>query len=304
MIAIVTSLVLVSQSFSGGSCPPRASFPQYRPMPGVLASSDWVPSPAPYIQPTEPARRYGLHWTKYQGVTLQVWGFISANGNVEWEPGLQSNAERLRTAKAKAANPAPVEPAKPEVETGDRPVNKGLNFGLDLGKLSAELSPKYTSNSPARAAAMIEAQADDSPRDKPFLTIIGSDQARAQVVHDWKTEAVFDGIREGTNFGEFSAADWQVKGDLGYLGGKDFAILVQRPDGVVVYRSHDFGGQSSREDIAQALRKAHPNYDPANDPGPGRKPKTPEPIVTNGRMVVAGIALVALLLVLPGRKQT
>ena len=101
---------------------------------------------------------------------------------------------------------------------------------------------------------------DDSK--KARLTIIAGDKAtRDKVKQDIKTSHAFDGLRDNILVWDGPETDWSF--DCGFPKGGNPTIIYQAPDGTVLHRQSDYNGP---DELAAAVRKASPNYDPARDP--------------------------------------
>lgn len=298
MYAAILALTLVGQC-SGGSCPtPISGFqPQLFGSPSVQLAYRVVEQP--------PAVKLDWAWHKIDedGWRFSVWGYTGADGKIKWDAGLKENLAQLaKVERAKAAKLTAMAKTEEQAKAvvGDRPIS-GLNFGLNTQKL-AEGGTRYTSNSPEATAFSYGAQAGDSPKDKFYLTVIGDKAERAPVKASFDGSD-FAGLRDQVWFGEYDKGEWQVKDQLGYHAdnGKP-TVLLQSPSGRVLYRAFDYSAGSAP--IIQALRKADPNYNPENDPGPGRKPKKEDSLLTPGRLALVGLVLAGLLLAMPRRKQS
>jgi len=100
-------------------------------------------------------------------------------------------------------------------------------------------------------AAILE---DDSA--KPRLTIIGNQEERAKVLAALSPEASRYLIKA------YDPSDWAVA-RAGFKTDGHPMIYVQASDGTVLHRQHRF---CDAKQLAEALRKADPSYDPAKDP--------------------------------------
>jgi hypothetical protein len=129
----------------------------------------------------------------------------------------------------------------------------------------------YTASTPE--AARFVTQAVEGERDgKLHVTIIGSDDERARVVNDIKTDPSFAGLRDTLLVQDYKPGEWPVDPKLGFRAGKP-AIIVQaakgpgeRKGGRVVFRCSDYSIGATG--LAEAIRKADPNYRPDKDPTP------------------------------------
>jgi hypothetical protein len=80
--------------------------------------------------------------------------------------------------------------------------------------------------------------------------------------------------------------------DLGFVTTGTPTIYLQQPSGKVLLRRDTYDGP---EFLAQAIRRARPDYDPSKDPD-GRAPAVPEGFVPPIVACVAGVLLLLVLL--------
>lgn len=132
------------------------------------------------------------------------------------------------------------------------------NFGVDLSKLSGDPSPRYyLGDRKVERDQVVEAITaprlpDDSRKGR--ITVIGSPEATKGVL------ATLKGIPEAAEYviKEYQPTDWAVR--PGFVTTGNPTIYVQAADGRVLHRQDDPQG------LAEALRKARPDYKSENDP--------------------------------------
>jgi hypothetical protein len=152
------------------------------------------------------------------------------------------------------------------------------NYGLDLSKLGSK--ERYTVNGSevhkGEAFGLIGGGgqlADDSA--KLRLTIIGPDAERAKVRQDLETAPALAEFRDKLLVQDYPPEHWAVR--CGFKTDGHPTIYCQAPDGKVLHRQDSY---TTAEDLAGALRKADPNYQPSKDPDkskPDPKPALPVP---------------------------
>jgi hypothetical protein len=130
------------------------------------------------------------------------------------------------------------------------------NFGLDLAHLANGNQPRYrVGGKPCRKRDVMTAMVEDDSA-KPRLTIIGSKEERAQALAALPAEASRYLVKA------YDRTDWAVA-RAGFKTDGHPTIYVQAPDGTVLHRQDTF---ADAKQLAEALRKADPTYDPAKDP--------------------------------------
>ena len=147
------------------------------------------------------------------------------------------------------------------------------NFGLDVNRVSGEarycLNGKEVSRREAFAA--FGNLTDDSG--KLRLTIVGDAELRQRVRADLAAHPDLLALRDRLLVQNYSPEHWAVAG-VGFAPG---ITLQPAPDAngkaPVLFRAVVYQGP---EHLAEAIRKADPNYRPENDPQPGKtNPSTP-----------------------------
>jgi hypothetical protein len=310
MTVVLLSAVLAGQC-SGGRCPaPAQGFgPGYLPAPVFVQ-----PAPAALPAPQVEGRDYYVvrrHRVTHDGLTFEVEGYVNGRGNVVWEPTREFNrrsrdaaqAEHARltagAAVAKRPDRAPGAEPGPRPATGQLP-SAALNFGLNPERMSRDRDTYKAKGDEARRFVR-EAKAPAGASQKLHVTVIGPDGSRAPVVGDLKTHPAFEGLRDSLLVQGYKPGEWAVDPSLGFQAGGAPSIVVQAArcpsdprGGRVVYRADRYEGP---ERLAEAIRKADPNYRPNLDPGPGNPGPGACPLgfTRDHWPIVAAVAAVVLL---------
>jgi hypothetical protein len=264
-------------------------------------SSVHADTPKPYTM--------GRHWITHEGRNIEVYGYMRSDGKVVWTPGIAENA-RPRERRTKTVDgPSeriPTAEIKVEPEPTAKPPSPAPDWRTNGVSRPAAPAPteRYTAHSDE--AKQFVAEAADKPSDKLHVTIIGNADERARVTNDIKTDPAFEGLRDGLWVQDYDVKDWPVNPSLGFLPGKP-AIIVQAPKGPndpkggrVIYRTLDYS--IGAKGLAEALRKANPDYKPDRDPGPHKPEPTPLPNMPDlakldapTYVIVGGLLLLLLL---------
>jgi hypothetical protein len=166
-----------------------------------------------------------------------------------------------------------------------------MTHGTDPGKLTAREEYRVGGRAVSRDEALQALRgaplADDSR--KPRLTVIGSPEERRKVL-----AGLPDDVKERWLVKEYAPDHWAVSG-AGFKADGHPTVYLQAPDGKVLHRQDD------ADNLAAAVRRADPAYDPNKDPDL-RKPKAPdkpaapdEPHPWAGWVVAGCVGLAALL---------
>lgn len=163
-----------------------------------------------------------------------------------------------------AAPPA----SKPTVKTadGDEPL-----FGVDSSKLTG--SPRYRINGIPVSEVDASAAIDGAPRPvgapqlpdpagKIALTVIGPDPDRAAVLRDLDTFPALQRFRDRLVIRDYRPDHWHVS-DAGFKRDGAPTIYLQDDQGTVLHRQDTYRGPA---ELATAIRRVDPQYDPAKDP--------------------------------------
>lgn len=292
MLAVVTGLALIAVNSwgqcSGGRCPAPSFGPAFGPATRV--------APPIYVQPAPSPAPLARRTITYQGLDFEVEGVLRDGGSViDWHPEAPFNARSLAAARAKAA-------ATPRPAPSPTPKMVVQNFGIEPGKHEYR-DDHYTAPSDESRRFVAGAKQAEADAGKLHVTVIGTDDERAPVVNDLKTHPAFAGLRDSLLIQDYRPDEWAVDPSLGFRAGKP-AIVVQTARGPgdprggrVVYRSRDYAMGPAK--LAEAIRKADPNYRPQDDPGPDGPAVNPASCPLGfsrdhwPEIVVAGLVLVA-----------
>jgi hypothetical protein len=178
-----------------------------------------------------------------------------------------------------------------------------LNFGLNPDKLLHDGEERYSVNGRPvtrdRVREALEAGGLEDDSKKLRLTLIGPEADRKQVLADLEAHPSLRPLRPGLLVQAYPPDHWAVK-DAGFLTTGKPTIYVQAPSGKVLHRQDGYRGP---EKMAEAIRKADPNYNPARDPDLNRQVTPPVPDIDLSKLprwawTLAGGAGVLLLLFL------
>jgi hypothetical protein len=209
----------------------------------------------------------GTHSIRHNGLTFQVRGYIknAATGVVTWEPGDEWN--RLSYAAAVSRDAA----ENADRKSSAREADKALNFGMEPARMKT--GPKTTATSDEARLFVKEARADSPHQSLLHVTVIGTDDERAPVVHDLMNNPAFASLKPTMLVQDYTREEWPVDPSLGFVTTGKPTIIVQTAKGPadpkggrVVYRASDYS--MGPEALADAIRKANPDYKPSVDPGP------------------------------------
>jgi hypothetical protein len=144
----------------------------------------------------------------------------------------------------------------------------GFNFGNDYkknAKPAGDEKPKYRIQGKpvSREEAVETIQTGKIPDDsgKLRVTVIGAQTERDRVSGDLMTSPSFKDLRADLVCKFYPANAWEVS--KGFFTAGHPTIYGQYPDGKVFHRQDDYEGGA--EALADAIRQADPNYDPAKD---------------------------------------
>lgn len=178
-----------------------------------------------------------------------------------------------------ACNGKPAQPERPKeskrtVEEGKGdafPVDPDgtWNFGLDRQRIDGKTKYKFGDQeiSYQEAMRLIEEGIPDDAN-KLRVTVIGPEAERKRVVADLDSQA-FAPLKNLFIVQAYEPTNPMIQG-LGFVTTGNPTIYVQKPDGTVMHRQDSYDGPSK---LATAIRRADPNYNPANDPDLAQPPK-------------------------------
>lgn len=214
----------------------------------VLGLSPWGQTPCPSVE-----------WTQLKDKT-QVALIINGRqvGNYhtdlnEYHP-YDPDTDSFKPGNNPPPYPVPASylPRKPEV----------VNFGVNRSQIGKD---RYLINgiNATEEEALNALTEKNLPNDKHFLrlTIIGPEELRKQVRHDLEHNPLLATLAEKYLVQDYAPDNWAVK-DGFYTQGSP-TIYLQTPGGKVLHRQDDY--KDGAVGLATALRKADPNYSPAED---------------------------------------
>lgn len=156
----------------------------------------------------------------------------------------------------------------------------GPLFGVVSDKIAPDGKSHYSiggmSAERADALRAIEtASGIPDDRAKPRLIVIGTESGRKKVIDDLAKDPHFAYWRDKLVVLQYPPNHDAIAADRGFVQptGDDPVIQAQGPDGVVYWRQTNYAGGAP--ELAKALRDKVPGYDPAKDPHPPEKGKTP-----------------------------
>jgi hypothetical protein len=194
----------------------------------------------------------------------------------------------------------PVTPPWEEKENAgkaDAQTNPPVFFGVDPEKISPDEHYRIGDREVSKREAIeqLGAPAGQIPNDAANLrlTVIGADEDRRRVLDDLAKSLALAPWKDKLVVQDYAPADWAVAG-VGFVTSGKPTLYLQQPDGKVLLRLDQYEGPDA---LAEALRKADPNYRPDQDPN--GKPKPPPPDAPGGLPAhyywMAGAALLLLL---------
>jgi hypothetical protein len=164
-----------------------------------------------------------------------------------------------------AAAEKPCCPCSPECTCGCQQGGPCLcsgepNYGIDPTRRSE--TPRYVRNGkPCTRDEALDA-VTKVPDDAGLLrlTVIGPEAERKRVLDDLSKAPLSD-LRKGVLVQDYAPDHWAVQ--VGFKTDGKPTIYLQAPDGTVLHRQDSYDGPGP---LAEAIRKADPNYKPASDP--------------------------------------
>jgi len=189
-----------------------------------------------------------------------AWG---AEERPPWKPAAKSCGCGPACSCGDACHCAEGKPCNPDCACGKPAEVK--NFGIIREKLAEHgehylLNGKSVSSDDARQALASGGLPDDAG--KPRLTIIGPEADRRRVLDDLAKAPALAEFRDHFLVQAYPPEHWAVA-NSGFVTDGRPTIYMQAPDGKVLHRQNDYAGP---EDLAQAIRRADPNYDSRKDP--------------------------------------
>ena len=292
----MTAVMLLAALFAGqcdpiwGCQPPRSIHAPVAP-------------PLTYVAPPQPlapiiyVQRYSI---QHLGVDFVVNGYRAPGSKlITWDRNDMFNRRSYAAAISardaeKAARDADklsvVNERKPTAEPGPPPEPAPVlaaqdtkadiqNFGLDPTKIGKEGERFHVASDEAKR--FVEGLKDpaDGGGAMLHLTVIGEDAEREKVLNDLKSHPALAPYRGKLLIQDYKPGEWAVEPSLGFQAGTPSIVIEagKTPDdpkgGKVIWRANNY--QAGPEGLAEALRKANPDYRPNLDPGPTVPSKTP-----------------------------
>lgn len=145
------------------------------------------------------------------------------------------------------------------------------NYGIDLDKINRGKSYSVNGQPTSRDDALDRVAgklSDDSG--KMFLTVIGPASDCAKVQKDLDESPALKGVKDKVHLHCYRPDDPMVA-KAGFVVTGSPTIYMQAPggSGKVLHRQDEYRGPDA---LAEAIRKADPNYKPANDPDANASP--------------------------------
>jgi len=138
------------------------------------------------------------------------------------------------------------------------------NFGIMQAKLNGAISHHSINGrivSEQDAFAALQGKLNDDSQ-KLRLTIIGPEDKRRAVLADLATNAGLYLLKDKMLVQSYDPSHWTVV-NAGFRATGQPTIYLQAPDGKVLHRQDEYRGPDK---LAEAIRKADPNYQPDKDP--------------------------------------
>lgn len=155
---------------------------------------------------------------------------------------------------ARPGKPAPAAPVE------DKPI-----FGVDAAKLKDRPARILRGGKEITREQAFQLLGDkEVPDDRSLLrvTVIGPDAERGQVVADLAGHPALASYKGRLLVQDYAPDHWSVA-RAGFKTDGHPTVYVQAPDGTVLHRQDTYQGPAQ---LAEAIRKADPSYDPSKDP--------------------------------------
>jgi hypothetical protein len=155
----------------------------------------------------------------------------------------------------------------------DDQIDPPVFFGVDRDKISSGERYRIGDREVTKHEAIeqLGAASGTIPNDAANLrlTVIGSEEDRHHVLDDLTKSPALAPWKDRLVVQDYGPTDWAVAG-VGFVTSGKPNLYVQHPDGKVLLRLDEYPGP---EALAEALRKADPNYRPDQDPNGQPKPQ-------------------------------
>ncbi len=164
------------------------------------------------------------------------------------------------------------------------------NFGVDASKMKGEEAYTVNGKKATREQVMQAIESgipDDAHRLR--LTVIGTEADRKTVLADLDAHPALAGVKDRVLVQAYDPSHWAVA-KAGFVTTGKPTVYLQQPDGKVLHRQDVYEGA---EKLAEAVRKADPNYKPAADPNLNATlgGKSVLPLLLLGGIVAAAVYL-------------
>ena len=186
---------------------------------------------------------------------------------------------------------APVDNAPFPVPLDFRPevVGQDFPFGVDRSQMDSTVEKYWLDGKPCTRQKAYEAMEAGSQnltddRAKFRITVIGTVEECDKVRNDLKTDLVLSVFAPDLLLQCYRPTDWAVTG-IGYAIGHP-RVIVQQTSGEVLHSQAEYIGA---DDLASALRRIKPNYDPKKDPDARKIPLIDGGLVQIASMLRAGL---------------
>lgn len=156
--------------------------------------------------------------------------------------------------------PSTTPPIRPPSSAAPTATSAEENYGIDREKWAQE---------PRRS---IGARGLPDDTDRLRLTVIGPEKERRTVLTDLDADPALKAVRDRVVVQGYAPDAWPVA-RAGFKTDGLPTIYLQSPSGKVLHRQDTYEGGA--EQLAEAIRKADPAYDPRKDPNLTRKKSDP-----------------------------
>ena len=173
---------------------------------------------------------------------------------------------------------------QPKIITQDFP------FGVDRSKLDATIERYWIDGKSCTRKQAYEAMQTGGNKDltddraKLRITVIGTAEECEQVRKDLYTDPALSAIAPELLLQCYRPTDWAVSG-IGYASGSP-RVIVQKASGEVLHSQSEYNGA---DELASALRRIRPNYDPKKDPDQRKVPLLDGGLAQIASMLRAGL---------------
>lgn len=215
---------------------------------------------------------------------------------VYWQPGPSWGVQSVPLgAPPVMSDPTPtpritvkdLSTAKPEADNmsdpKEGPFNRIQNFGVDLDKIGKD-GPCYKINGqPCSRDMALQAITNTIPNDanNMRLTIFGTPQAQQQLMAVIGNALSDPALKDKWTVQKYGPDSWIVKQYGFVVDPVQPTLYMQSPTGEVLHRSV---GVPEPQQLATALRRADPSYDPTKDPDLLKNPQPSNPDITGGAL--------------------